>query len=157
MRNFICTALTILFCSGALASDDLIAFIGEAISATRSEKSCSEYTLPGHEDEICMDRVFELKYEVKEPLIGQNMGSSISFTGFYHYWGLPNYAMWKNGLMILKKTKFGYILQESEWADFVNGQWATCKKWSENSDECSEYVPVSEYLKKFNNYKQRDH
>lgn len=155
MRNYIYIFLITICCSNAVASSDVVAFIGEAISATRSDKSCQEYlskerSEDGQLQEICMDRVFEYKYEVKAHIQGAKLGKDIEFTGFYHFWGIPGFTTRKNSLVIVKDTKFGYMLQTTEWAEQVAGKWVVCEEWPESEDECTKYTPVSEYLKTFN-------
>lgn len=145
--------ILILLPYSVLAEEEVVIFIGEVISASRSENSCQDY-LPkaknGTLEEICMDRVFHFKYQVKELIQGEHKEKEIDFTGFYHYWGFPPYTTQKDSLVILKQSQFGYMLQSVEWVTKENGEWAYCKEWPDESEDCKVYKPITVLVETFN-------
>lgn len=143
--------MIIVFHSANLAASETLAFIGEAVLAERSKKSCQEYLSKaknedGQLEEVCMDRVFNFRYEIKDALIGSSESKEVEFIGFYHYWGLPNYTLLKDALVVLRMSEHGYFLQGVVDATRTANGWVICQDWDENEEICKVSISVENYL-----------
>ncbi len=155
---------TTLFLSASAIAEDTLAFVGEAILAERSKTSCQDYLSKekdedGQLEEVCMDRVFKLRYEIKETLIGSESKNEVDFIGFYHYWGLPNYTLLKDALVVLRMSEHGYFLQGVEEVTKSSDGWVVCQEWDDNDEICKRSVSAGQYLTEagftFNKSKQQ--
>lgn len=150
MKIFVvCIAMLV----GSVARGEVLAFIGAPLAVELSDKSCMDYieqpdTASGLE-EICMDRVFILKYEIQKVISGKATSDAISFIGFYHYWGMPNYTTYEPALIVISTEK-GYLhLRYIERVEKYEDNWWVCQEWSESEEEqCTKKVKAQDVATK---------
>lgn len=98
----------------------------DPVSAALSKHTCGDYAASG-EHSVCLDRVFDVTYRVKQVLSGQFDQPEINVIDFYHGHGLPNHLTWgvvcavllpQYGTYVHKRsvpamnTKSGYVCEE---------------------------------------------
>lgn len=146
MKHFsILLSLISLHCFG-----ETLVLVGSPMAAARSDISCADLAvkkpIEKQLDEICMDSVFELRYEIKTVLAGQYSGREVEFYGFYHYQGLPDFTVYDPALLVLDRHPKGLVLRRVEPVTKRDNRWWLCTKYSESDDECKSGKYVDEYL-----------
>ncbi|MBB5210267.1 hypothetical protein [Microbulbifer hydrolyticus] len=97
------------------ASEELV-IVAKPISAALSSKSCNEYIDNDPDSklqEVCMDRVFNVSYQVLSVLSGNFSSKIISGIDFYHYTGLPDHMIIDPVCVTFNYDRGEYIRVES--------------------------------------------
>ena len=97
------------------AADEFIV-VATPLSATLSNKSCDDYTendLNSKFQEVCMDRVFNISYQILGVLSGSYNGKTIHAIDFYHYSGLPDHMIIDPACVRFREYRGEYVHVES--------------------------------------------
>lgn len=107
--------LFVAIASLAQASEELIV-VAKPIAASLSDKTCDEYIEndpTSKLQEICVDRVFNVSYQVLAVITGDYSGAVISGIDFYHYSGLPDHMIIDPACVTFRHEHGEYIHIES--------------------------------------------
>ena len=87
--------------------------ITKPLAAELSSKKCGAFNDEPDPDskyqEICMDRVFNLKHQVLAVIDGSYEDPIIESIDFYHYRGLPDHMVLDPACTLFENSDYGYI------------------------------------------------